>query len=164
MLSESYQGGERNTLASKHVQFGRVVIKRVGDKICASLIGDDSGTLYNVHADEPFIHFLIDGVVACACIIGQDAFIVRTMEESVDLWPNFAPEYVARISGDESNVLILRPVDGEEVWVSSKNFARYIKRIKSVLNDCGLYMLKAYNSKGNTKKSNQRGRRRSREA
>jgi hypothetical protein len=149
---------------SKSVQFGRVVIKRVGDRVFASLVGDDSDTLYNVHADEPFVHFLIDGVVACACIIGQDAFIVRTMENSVDWWPNFAPEYVARISGDESNVLILRPIDGEEVWVSSKNFAKHLKRIKSVLNDCGLYMLKAYNSKGNTKQGKRRGRKQSGEA
>jgi hypothetical protein len=162
MLSESYHGGERNTLASNQVQFGRVVIKRVGDRVCASLVGGDSDTLYNVHADEPFIHFLVDGVVACACIIGEDAFVVRTVESSVDFWPNFAPEYVARISSDESNILILRPVDGEEVWVSSKNFAKHLKRIKAVLNDCGLYMLKAYNSKGNTKKSRQRDNKRSR--
>jgi hypothetical protein len=161
MLSESCQGGERNTLESKSVQFGRVVIKRVGDKICASLVGDKSDILYNVHADEPFIHFLMDGVVACACIIGEDAFIVRTTENSVDLWPNFAPEYVARISSDESNVLILRPIDGEEVWVSSKNFARHIKRIKAVLDDCGLYMLKSYNSKGNTQKSKKSDRKQS---
>lgn len=164
MSFESYHGGERNTLASKPTQFGRVVIKRVGDRVCASLVGGDSNTLYNVHADEPFIHFLVDGVVACACIVGQDAFIVRTTENSVDLWPNFAPEYVARISSDESNILILRPIDGKEVWVSSKNFAKHIKRIKSVLNDCGLYMLKAYNSKGNTKKSKHRDRKQRGEA
>jgi hypothetical protein len=163
MSSESYHGGEKNTLESKSVQFGRVIIKRCGDRICASLVGDNSGNLYNVHADEPFIHFLIDDVVAYACIIGNDAFIVRTTENSIDLWPNFAPEYVARISGDESNVLIIRPIDGEEVWVSSKNFVRHIKRIKSVLSDCGLYMLKSYNSKGNTQKRSKHSRKQNKE-